>query len=49
MNWRHLRAFVWLRWRLLHNHWRRGGTLNAVLMMTAIALFDRESILTRWK
>lgn len=33
MNWRHLRAFVWLRWRLLANGWRRSGTLNFVVMM----------------
>jgi ABC-2 type transport system permease protein len=33
VNWQHLRAFVWLRWRLLSNHWQRTGTLNAVLMM----------------
>ena len=47
MNWRHLQAFVWLRWRLLRNRWRRAGTLNAVLMMivtfgvlaTAIPIF----------
>ena len=32
MNWQHLRAFVWLRWRLLANRWQRGGTVNAVLM-----------------
>jgi ABC-2 type transport system permease protein len=32
VNWRHLRAFLWLRWRLLANQWRRGGALNAVLM-----------------
>ena len=24
VNWQHLRAFVWLRWRLLVNQWRRG-------------------------
>ena len=23
VNWQHLRAFVWLRWRLLRNQWRR--------------------------
>ena len=23
MNWQHLQAFVWLRWRLLWNQWRR--------------------------
>ncbi len=33
MNWRHFQAFVWLRWRLLANGWRRGGKLNFVLMM----------------
>ncbi len=33
MNTEHLRAFLWLRWRLAANQWRRGGTLNAVLMM----------------
>ena len=33
MNWRHLQAFVWLRWRLLANQWRRAGALNSVLMM----------------
>ena len=47
MNWRHLQAFIWLRWRLLVNQWRRAGAWNAVLMMivsfaalvTAIPLF----------
>ena len=24
VNWQHLQAFVWLRWRLLVNQWRRG-------------------------
>lgn len=33
MNGQHLRAFVWLRWRLLVNQWSRGGTLNTVLMI----------------
>ena len=32
MNWRHLQVFVWLRWRLLANQWRRAGRLNAILM-----------------
>ena len=47
MNWQHLQAFVWLRWRLLVNQWRRAGAFNAVLMMivavaalvTAVPLF----------
>jgi ABC-2 type transport system permease protein len=33
VNWQHLQAFLWLRWRLLVNQWRRGGPLNAMLMM----------------
>ena len=33
MNWRHLQAFVWLRWRLLRNQWRRAGAFNAVLLL----------------
>jgi ABC-2 type transport system permease protein len=33
VNWQHLRAFVWLRWRLLANGWRRAGSLNFVLTM----------------
>ena len=31
MNWAHLSAFVWLRWRLLANQMRKGGTANAVI------------------
>ena len=37
MIWQHLTAFVWLRWRLLVNQWRRAGALNAVLM-TIVAI-----------
>jgi ABC-2 type transport system permease protein len=32
VNWRHLKAFVWLRSRLLVNQWRRAGSLNTILM-----------------
>ena len=32
MNWRHLQTFVWLRWRLLINRWRRTGAVAAVVM-----------------
>jgi len=47
VNWQHLQAFVWLRWRLLVNQGRRAGAVNAVLltivaigaMVTAIPLF----------
>jgi hypothetical protein len=37
VNWQHLKAFVWLRWRLMRNQWRRAGRLNAVLM-TIVAI-----------
>jgi hypothetical protein len=32
VNWRHLQAFLWLRWRLMANQARRAGTVNAVLV-----------------
>jgi hypothetical protein len=32
VNWLHLRAFLWLRWRLRMNQWRRAGTVNAVIL-----------------
>ena len=47
MNWEHLKAFVWLRWKLLYNQARRAGAVNAVLtvivvvaaIFTAVPLF----------
>ncbi len=33
MNWQHLQAFVWLRWRLQANQWRRAGAFNAAVMV----------------
>jgi ABC-2 type transport system permease protein len=33
VNWGHLQAFVWLRWRLMANQWRRAGAFNAALMI----------------
>jgi ABC-2 type transport system permease protein len=36
MNWAHFKAFVWLRWRLMVNQWRRAGTINAVLTMIVV-------------
>ncbi len=38
MNWQHLLAFVWLRWRLLVNQLRRGGTTNTVVLGILAAL-----------
>ncbi len=56
MNWQHLRAFVWLRWRLLVNQWRRAGALNAVLLtilavgaaVTAIPLLIASFMIGRY-
>lgn len=56
MNWQHLRAFAWLRWRLLVNQWSRGGALNAVLMivvtiaalLTAVPLLIGSFLLGRY-
>jgi ABC-2 type transport system permease protein len=36
VNWAHFKAFVWLRWRLMANQWRRAGSLNAVLTMIVV-------------
>ena len=38
MNGEHLRAFVWLHWRLRVNQLRRGGIANAVLMAVLAVL-----------
>lgn len=35
-NWQHLAAFLWLRWRLWVNQWRRAGAL-IVIIMTIVA------------
>jgi len=36
VNWAHFQAFVWLRWRLMANQWRRAGALNAALSMVVV-------------
>ncbi len=36
MNWQHLTAFLWLRWRLWVNQWRRAGSI-IILLMTVLA------------
>jgi ABC-2 type transport system permease protein len=39
VNWAHLTAFTWLRWRMMVNHWRRAGAFSAALMIVvAISL-----------
>jgi hypothetical protein len=32
VNWEHLKAIAWLRWRLSRNQWERAGFVNGVLM-----------------
>ena len=44
MNWQHWKAFVWLRWRLLLNQWRRAGRLNAILMVLVVAVVSTVAI-----
>jgi hypothetical protein len=38
MDWGQLRTILWLRGRLIRNQWARGGKLNAVLTMIAVAV-----------
>lgn len=38
MNWQHLTAFLWLRWRLMVNQWRRAGSLIVALMIVVAVL-----------
>lgn len=38
MNWQHLTAFLWLRWRLWINQWRRAGSLIVLLMLVVAAM-----------
>jgi ABC-2 type transport system permease protein len=53
VNWRHFYAFVWLRWRLLVNQWKRAGKVSAVLLgiltvaavLTVIPLFIGSIVL----
>ncbi len=37
MDWGQLRTILWLRGRLIRNQWARGGKINAVLTMIAVA------------
>ena len=36
MNRQHLSAILWLRWRMSYNQWRRGGVINAILMVAIV-------------
>ena len=38
MNWQHLRAILWLRWRLTKNQFARAGQINAVLSIFMLAM-----------
>ena len=34
----HLRAILWLRWRMSYNQWRRSGSLNAIVTMAFVII-----------
>lgn len=36
MNMQHLRAILWLRWRMSYNQWRRSGSINAIVTMAFV-------------
>jgi hypothetical protein len=38
VNWQHFRAFLWLRWRIGANQFRRGGTANRVILVVLLAI-----------
>ena len=38
MNWQHLKAILWLRWRLTVNQWKKGGAVNAVIGLILLIL-----------
>jgi uncharacterized membrane protein len=44
VNWEHLKAIAWLRWRLSVNQWRRSGTLNLVIMLIIVATLMVTSV-----
>jgi hypothetical protein len=44
MNGTHLRAFLWLRWRLRVNQFKRGGTANAVIGILLLVLATLLSV-----
>jgi len=36
VNWRHLYAFLWLRWRIRYNQFKKHGALNAIITVMAM-------------
>jgi hypothetical protein len=38
MNWHHVQAILWLRWRMRVNQFRRGGTLQLVIMAFVVVI-----------
>ena len=44
MNRRHLTAFLWLRWRLRVNHFRKAGAANAALLAVRILATTRPEL-----
>jgi ABC-2 type transport system permease protein len=39
VSWQHVKAILWLRWRLTVNQWKRGGQLNAAIAAVFVWLF----------
>jgi ABC-2 type transport system permease protein len=44
VNWQHLKAFLWLRWRLRVNQFRKAGALNAVLLIFALVVVGTAAV-----
>jgi hypothetical protein len=44
MNREHLRAFLWLRWRLRVNQFRKAGTFNAILFFAFVGLVTMAAV-----
>src|SRR5262249_52187129 len=44
VNWQHLKAFLWLRWRLRVNQFRKAGALNAVLLIFALVVIGTAAV-----
>jgi ABC-2 type transport system permease protein len=46
VNWQHLKAIAWLRWRLTVNQWKKGGSVNAVLGIILLTLGSVAAVLS---
>jgi hypothetical protein len=44
VNWRHLLAVVWLRWRILNNQWRRAGSANLIISLVVALVVAASAV-----